>query len=255
MVTSYREQHQYPGRLIIVEGIDGSGKSTQLQLLQRWLISQGHTVFFTAWNSSKLVKETTKLGKKNRTLTPLTFSLLHATDFADRLFYHIMPPLKAGMIVLADRFFYTAFARDVARGCERDWVRKLYAFSIKPDLAFYFKVPVDVSIGRILSGRAKIKYYEAGMDLNMSQDPVESFTKFQTRVLDEYDRVVEEHGLRVIDATAEIDEQQELVRDVVTRMLSDYKPRWTHGETQVLRGGDSVSRLGVSELEGQVDRD
>ncbi len=250
MVAVYGQRHEYPGRLIIVEGIDGSGKSTQLQLLQRWLVSQGHTVFFTEWNSSKLVKETTKLSKKNRTLTPMTFSLIHATDFADRLFYQIMPPLKAGMIVLADRFFYTAFARDVARGCDRQWVRKLYAFSIQPDLAFYFKVPVDVSLGRILSGRAKIKYYEAGMDLNMSQDPVESFSKFQARVLDEYDRVVEEHKLTIIDATAEIDEQQEQVREVVTRALGNYQPRWRHGQAKVLRGGDSVPGTLVPEPQG-----
>ena len=246
----YGQPHQYPGRLIIVEGIDGSGKSTQLQLLQRWVVSQHHTVFFTEWNSSKLVKETTKLGKKNRTLTPLTFSLIHATDFADRLFYHIIPPLKAGMIVLADRYVYTAFARDVARGCDPAWARKLYDFAIRPDLAFYFKVPVDVSLGRILSGRAKIKYYEAGMDLNMSQDPVESFSKFQSKVLQEYDRVVEEYGLTVVDATAEIDEQQDVVREVVSRVLVDYHPRWTHGQTQVLRGGDPVPGSALPESQG-----
>lgn len=253
-MTAHNQPHQYPGRLIIVEGIDGSGKSTQLQLLQRWLISQGHTVFFTEWNSSKLVKETTKLGKKTRALTPLTFSLIHATDFADRLFYNIIPPLKAGMIVLADRYIYTAFARDVARGCHPDWVRKLYAFAIKPDLAFYFKVPVDVSLGRILSGRAKIKYYEAGMDLNMSADPVESFSKFQARILEEYDRVVEQYKLTVIDATAEIDEQQEIVRDVVTRALHHYQPRWKNGQAQIPGRGDSISRSSVPASQGQADR-
>lgn len=249
-MTGYGQPHQYPGRLIIVEGIDGSGKSTQLQLLQRWLVSQGHTVFFTEWNSSKLVKETTKLGKKNRTLTPLTFSLIHATDFADRLFYNMIPPLKAGMIVLADRYVYTAFARDVARGYERAWVRRLYAFAIRPDLAFYFKVPVDVSLGRILSGRAKVKYYEAGMDLNLSQDPVESFSRFQSKILEEYDRVVEEHKLTVIDATAEIGEQQEIVREVVTRALAKHDGRRTDAKTEVLRGGDSVPGTLVPESQG-----
>lgn len=224
-MDGYGQPHNYPGRLIIVEGIDGSGKSTQLQLLHRWLVSEGRTIFFTEWNSSRLVRETTKLGKKNRSLTPLTFSLLHATDFADRLFYNIIPPLKAGMIVLADRYVYTAFARDVARGCDPAWVRKLYHFAIRPDIDFYFKVPVDVSLGRILSGRAKIKYYEAGMDMNISQDPVESFSKFQSRVLEEYDRIVQEYQLTVIDATAEIDEQQELVRDAVTKILSEKKRR------------------------------
>ena len=253
-MKTYGQAHLYPGRLIIVEGIDGSGKSTQLQLLQRWIVSQGHTVFFTEWNSSRLVKETTKLGKKNRTLTPLTFSLIHATDFADRLFYHIIPPLKAGMIVLADRYVYTAFARDVARGCERAWVRKVYEFAIRPDIAFYFKVPVDVSLGRILSGRAKIKYYEAGMDLNMSQDPVESFSRFQSKVVEEYDRVVEEYRLDVVDATAEIDEQQELVREVVGRALATYRPEQSHGQAQVLRGGDPVPGALIPQSEGEVDR-
>ena len=250
LTTGPGRPHQYPGRLIIVEGIDGSGKSTQLQLLQRWLISQGHTVFFTEWNSSKLVKETTKASKKSRTLTPLTFSLIHATDFADRLFYQIIPPLKAGMIVLADRYAYTAFARDVARGCDPAWTRKLYGFAIQPDLAFYFKVPVDVSLGRILSGRASIKYYEAGMDLNISGDPIDSFTKFQTKVLAEYDRVVEEYHLTVVDATAEIDEQQELVRGVVTKMLTEYQPRGSNGQTQVLRRRDPLPSAGVAEPQG-----
>ena len=249
-MKGYGQPHQYPGRLIIVEGIDGSGKSTQLQLLQRWLTSQGHTVFFTEWNSSKLVKETTKLGKKNRTLTPLTFSLIHATDFADRLFYHMIPPLKAGMIVLADRYVYTAFARDVARGCEREWVRKLYAFAIRPDIAFYFKVPVDVSLGRILSGRAKVKYYEAGMDLNLSQDPVESFSRFQSKILEEYDRVVEEHQLTVIDATAEIDEQQEIVREVATRTLAKREPQRSDGQAQVPGRGDPVPGSVLPESQG-----
>ena len=254
-MKGYGQPHQYPGRLIIVEGIDGSGKSTQLQLLQRWLVSQGHTVFFTEWNSSKLVKETTKLGKKNRTLTPLTFSLIHATDFADRLFYNMIPPLKAGMIVLADRYVYTAFARDAARGCSPAWVRNLYEFAIRPDLAFYFKVPVDVSLGRILSGRASIKYYEAGMDLNMSQDPVESFTKFQSRILEEYDRVVAEYKLTEVDATAEIDEQQEIVRDMATRALANYNPvQQTNGQAEVLRGGDSVPGSLLPESQGQADR-
>src|SRR5205085_1044463 len=117
--------HPYPGKLIIVEGIDGSGKSTQLQLALRYLKTRGYPVFFTEWNSAELVKKVTKKGKKKRTLTPMTFSLLHATDFAHRLINNILPPLKAGMVVLADRYVYTAFARDVVRGCDPAWVRRL----------------------------------------------------------------------------------------------------------------------------------
>src|ERR1700693_6215080 len=121
MLNILTNRHEYPGKLFVVEGIDGSGKTTQLALLAKWLTAEGHRVFVTDWNSSFLVKAATKTGKKKNALTPMTFSLLHATDFADRLLYKIIPPLKAGMIVLADRYAYTAFARDAARGVERQW--------------------------------------------------------------------------------------------------------------------------------------
>ncbi|MCC2643900.1 MAG: tmk [Nitrospira sp.] len=224
-------RHPYPGKLIIVEGIDGSGKSTQLQLLQKWLESQGHKVFFTEWNSSNLVRTTTKRGKKNKSLTPTTFSLLHATDFASRLYHEILPPLKAGMLVLADRYMYTAFARDVVRGVSPSWVRKLYSFAIRPDLAFYFNVPIDVAMSRLLGGtRAQLKYYEAGMDLGLSQDINESFLLFQSRILTEYDKIVHEFGLTVMDATKDITIQQGDMRAMVSKALTQYKPRrGTHG--------------------------
>src|SRR5512146_82907 len=167
--------HEYPGKLIVVEGIDGSGKTTQLGLLAKWLAAAGHRVTLTEWNSSELVKTTTKIGKKKNALTPMTFGLLHATDFADRLIYKIVPPLKAGMIVLADRYCYTAFARDVARGVHPKWVRSLYGFAVQPDLTMYFRVPIEYSIDRLLGRRVKLKFYEAGMDLGWSVDPTESF--------------------------------------------------------------------------------
>lgn len=225
------QDHPYPGKLIIVEGIDGSGKSTQLLLLQKWLESQGHKVFFTEWNSSALVRETTKKGKKNKSLTPTTFSLLHATDFASRLYHEILPPLKAGMLVLADRYMYTAFARDVARGVSPAWVRKLYSFAIRPDLAFYYRVPIEVSISRLLTGtRAQLKYYEAGMDMGLSQDLVESFRIFQLRILTEYDKIVKEFDLILMDATKDIAAQQGDMREVVAKALVNYRPkRGTHG--------------------------
>ena len=223
--------HPYPGKLIIVEGIDGSGKSTQLLLLQKWLESQGHKVFFTEWNSSNLVRDTTKRGKKSKSLTPTTFSLLHATDFASRLYHEILPPLKAGMLVLADRYMYTAFARDVVRGVSPSWVRKLYSFAIRPDLAFYFNVPIDVAMARLLGGtRAQLKYYEAGMDLGLSQDINESFLLFQSRILTEYDKIVHEFGLTVMDATKDITAQQTDMRSMVSAALAQYKlRRGTHG--------------------------
>ena len=148
----------------------------------------------------------------------MTFSLLHATDFADRLLYKIIPPLKAGMIVLADRYTYTAFARDVTRGVDRRWVRELYSFAVRPDLAMYFRVPIEVSLDRLMARRVKLKFYEAGMDLGWSSNPAESFKLFQGKVLDEYDRLVDEYGLEVINAVGSITEQQRLVR----RLISPY---------------------------------
>jgi dTMP kinase len=176
-------------------------------------------VFVTEWNSSALVKAATKAGKKKNALTPMTFSLLHATDFADRLLYKIIPPLKAGMIVLADRYTYTAFARDAARNVDRQWVRDLYSFSVRPDRAVYFRVPIDTALDRLLARRVKLKFYEAGMDLGWSTNPTESFRLFQTKVLEEYDRIVGEHGLHVIDARGSITEQQRLFRGLIAEAL------------------------------------
>ncbi|HYO08730.1 MAG TPA: hypothetical protein VER17_07125 [Tepidisphaeraceae bacterium] len=223
-MDALRQPHSFPGKLIIVEGIDGSGKSTQLQLALRHLQAKGLKPFFTEWNSADLVKAVTKRGKKKMSLTPMTFSLLHATDFAHRLVHNILPPLKAGMIVLADRYVYTAFARDVIRGCDRDWVRKTYDFAPRPDRAFYFNVPIDVSVQRITSGRAKIKDYEAGMDLGLATDRVSSFKIFQGRILEEYGRIRDEYGLTEIDATLGIGEQQQLMRQMIDEALADYQP-------------------------------
>ncbi len=211
--------NQHPGVLIVVEGIDGSGKSTQLRLLHKWLQSEGYGVFFSEWNSSPLVKGTTKLGKKRRSLSPTTFSLIHATDFADRTEHQILPALKAGAIVLADRYIYTAFARDAARGVSRKWVRNLYSFCVKPDIALYFRVPLEVSLDRILTGRAQLKYYEAGMDIGLSNDIRESFTLFQDRIMREYDAMTDEFGLTVVDGTRTIEEQQSQVRAIVGDFL------------------------------------
>ncbi len=215
--------HRFPGRLFIVEGIDGSGKSTQLMLLHRWLRSEGYGVVFSEWNSSMVVKDTTKRGKKRKLLTPATFCLIHATDFADRMERNIIPLLKAGAIVLCDRYIYTAFARDVARGLDRAWVRDLYSFAVKPTVAFYFQVPLEVSMERLHGARAGFKFYEAGLDLGLSEDPDESFRVFQGRILEEYEQMVPEYGLTVIDATQPIEAQQEQMRQVVISKLEKAK--------------------------------
>ncbi|MDW0141326.1 MAG: dTMP kinase [Nitrososphaeraceae archaeon] len=218
-MTEGRKDFSIDGKLIIVEGIDGSGKSTQIRLLEKWLRYIGIPVFFTEWNSSEQIKEIISIGKKKNLLTPTTFSLLHATDFAARYERNIFPLLRAGYVVLADRYIYTAFARDVVRGCSPEWVRNVYSLAVKPDIAFYFKVPVEISFDRIVKNRPKLKYYEAGMDLNLSNDPYESYRIFQGRIIDEYESMVEPEGLTVIDGTKDIEEQQELMRQKVKEIL------------------------------------
>lgn len=204
-----------PGRLFIVEGIDGSGKSTQLDLLHKWLVSQGYLVIFTEWNSSRIVRRTTRRGKRRRILTPLTFSLIHAADFSSRVHEQIIPALQAGAIVLADRYVFTAYARDAARGVSANWLRRLYAFAPDPTMAFYFDVPLDEAIRRIELGRDDLNYYEAGMDLGLSQSPAQSFRLFQGIIREQYGKLVDEFGLERIDATGTLVNQQEQMRALV----------------------------------------
>ena len=208
------------GKLIVVEGIDGSGKSTQIRLVGKWLKSRLIPVFMTEWNSSELVKEITSKGKKKNSLTPTTFSLLHATDFADRYERNIFPLLRAGYIVLADRYVYTAYARDIVRGCNPKWIQKVYDFAVKPDAVFYFRVPIDIAIERIMVGRPKLKYYEAGMDLNLSNDPFDSYRIFQSRIIEQYESMIKPEGFIVIDGTSGIEEQQQLVRNAIVKLLT-----------------------------------
>ncbi|MBA2124251.1 dTMP kinase [bacterium Unc6] len=216
------------GRLIVFEGLDGAGKSTQIYLLKKFLEAQKVKVFLSQWNSSSTVKEATRKGKKQRILTPTTFSLIHSTDFTNRYEREIFPLLEAGFVVLCDRFIYTAFARDVARGCDRDWVKNLYSFVRKPDITFYCRVPLDIAVNRILGGRSKLKYFEAGMDIGLSDNIEESFRLFQSRVFDEYEKLCADAGtgFKVIDASLSIKQQQDAVREIVKQNIDILSFRW-----------------------------
>jgi len=215
----FSKNHDLKGVLICVEGIDGSGKSTQLDLLYSWLKSKNLDVILTCWNSSDLIADTTKKAKKKNLLSGRTFSLLHAVDFADRLEKVIIPAMKAGFIVLADRYVYTAFARDVARDVDKKWVRNMYGFAIKPDLTLYFDVSAKVSLERICTNRQP-KYYEAGMDLKLSNNPYKSYVLFQNRVIEQYKDMVDEYGLVKMDANDTIHKKQMYFRKLVTELLN-----------------------------------
>ena len=184
-----------------------------------------------------MVKEITRRGKKKQILTPTTFCLIHAADFADRIERDIIPALRSGGVVLTDRYIYTAFARDVVRGVDPQWVRRVYRFAVKPTMAFYFRVPLDVALGRILGGRNALKYYEAGMDLQLSDDIEDSFRRFQGSILKQYETLVKEFGLIVIDATLPIEEQQAQMRAIAKEKLVGLKrlTNHNHGSVSVLR--------------------
>lgn len=223
-----KNNNHLPGKLYVVEGCDGSGKSTQIYLFNRWLKSEGYDVFFTEWNSSELIRESTSEAKKKNLLTPTTFSLMHASDFADRYEKMILPQLRAGYIVLCDRYIYTAYARDMARGCDREWVKNVYSFAVKPDIIFYFKAPLEISLNRILAGRLQLEYHEAGMDMGFSDNPIESFKIFQGIIKIHYDEMSENEGFTIIDASESIEAQQAIVRNIVKKDLEGYVPPCKH---------------------------
>ena len=215
-----------PGKLIAVEGLDGSGKSTQISLIHRWLRLENYKVFFTEWNSSPLVHRSTQKGKEQHLLTPTTFALIHCTDFADRYERQILPLLNAGYIVLSDRYVYTGYARDAARSVSKRWVRDLYSFAYPPDLTLFFDVPPDVAFNRILGSRPELKFYEAGLDMGFSVDPYESFKKFQGRIHNEYHNMIDEFGLVRIDATLPHEEQQRQFRALLQEKIDLESFKW-----------------------------
>ncbi|AHC52078.1 thymidylate kinase [Sulfolobus acidocaldarius SUSAZ] len=205
------------GILIAFEGIDGSGKSSQASLLKSWLSKRRYT-FITEWNSSEWIHDIIKEAKKKNLLTPLTFSLIHATDFADRYEKYILPMLKCGFIVIADRYIYTAYARDSVRGVDIEWVKKLYSFAVKPDITFYIRVPSEVALKRLKSSRRQIKPTEAGADVFPNLTPEEGFIKYQSSIIEVYDRIAEENNFVVVDGTKDPRQVQSEIRGKVMEL-------------------------------------
>lgn len=217
------EKGRKKGYLIVVEGVDGSGKTTQAHRLHQALTRNGSEVVFTEWSSSRLVSKIIKKGKRENLLMPYTFSTLHATDFADRQERLIKPALDSGKMVIADRYFYTALARDVARGLDREWVKNLYAFALPPDAVLYFRVAAELSLSRIVAERQP-KFYEAGMDLHLAEDIYASFLQFQAKVIKEYDKMGKSSGFHVIDGSLPVEEQSDLVKKALQGVFPDLFP-------------------------------
>jgi dTMP kinase len=219
----YVDIGSYPGKIIAIEGTDGVGRSTQIRLLREWLEVQGYGVVETGWTRSTLMQPTIDLAKASNTLNKLTFVLLYATDFADRLEKEIIPALKAGFIVLADRYIFTALARARVRGVDRSYLRNLYGFGIAPHLVFYLRVDVDTLIKRVLQSGG-MDFWESGMDMKLGDDIYESFRTYQTKLLREYNALADEFGFRTLDARQPVDRIQQELRRQIGAFLSAGEP-------------------------------
>jgi dTMP kinase len=210
------KQHGLPGRLVVFEGIDRSGRSTQIARLFEWLDGRGVDLVKTDWSTSPHISKAIHKAKAEGTLRPITFSLFYAADFADRVANVIVPALERGEVVVADRYVYTAFARDVARGADRGWLETLYRFAPQPDVVFYLRVSPDVTQQRVPSVPIKaLDRYEAGLDLGLSADPARSFQIYQRRVFDEFERLSSEYQFVVLDGERKIDAISRSIRDTV----------------------------------------
>lgn len=219
----YLKPFQVKGKLIVIEGTDGTGRSTQVDLLKNWLEVQGYAVVETGWTRSNLMHKSIEMAKSGNMLDRTTFSMLYATDFADRLENQIIPALKSGHIVLADRYVYTAFARDVVRDADPKWVRNLFSFALVPDLVVYMKVDIETLVPRVIESGG-MNYWEAGMDLHMGQDLFDSFVNYQSILIKQYDALAKEFGFEVVDARKSVDEIQEKIRETVKEILGKVRP-------------------------------
>jgi len=192
------------GKLIVIEGADGVGRSTQVWLLKQWLETNGHAVLATRMTRSALAGKGLREAKKGTTLGRVTMALFYATDFADRLEHEVIPALKAGFIVLTDRYIYTLIARALVRGIDADWLRDVYGFALIPDKVFYLRAEVDDLVTRVLQEDG-FDYWESGMDLHLGDDMYDSFVAYQKRMRMQFDEMVDNYGFTVIDARRSID--------------------------------------------------
>jgi dTMP kinase len=216
----YQSIKDLPGKLIVLEGTDGVGRSTQIQMLRRWLEDEGFAVSDTGLRRSPLTQPGLDAAKSGHTLSPLTMSLFYATDFADRLENSIIPALKAGFIILSDRYFYSIIARDIVRGADPEWARKVYGFAMKPDMVLYLRADVPALVTRIVHGRG-FNYWEAGFDVRCADNLYDSFCVYQSRLVEQFDQMAEEYGFVTVDANRPVqplfDDLKRHIRELFTR--------------------------------------
>ncbi len=218
----YLKPFTLKGKFICIEGTDGIGRSTQVDLLKNWLEVQGYAVVETGWTRSNLMHKSIEMAKSGTMMDRMTFSLLYATDFADRLENQIIPALKSGHIVIADRYIYTAFARDVVRNSSQKWIRDVFGFALVPDVVIYMKMDIETLIPRVIE-TGGMNYWEAGMDMHMGQDLFDSFVNYQSLLIAEYDKLSKEFSFEVVDARKGVDEIHHEIRDKVKEILGRVK--------------------------------
>jgi dTMP kinase len=232
---AYLNLNDLKGRLIAIEGTDGVGRSTHIELLQEWLEVQGYGVVTTGWTRSSLMSKTIEAAKQGNILDRWSFSLLYATDFADRLEHQIIPALRSGFIVLADRYIYTAFARDAVRSGDRKWIRDVFGFAVVPDLVCYLRIDVDTLALRVIE-TSGMNYWESGMDMKLGADLYDSFKKYQGLLIEEFDKMAEEFKFEVVDARRPPEEIQDILRAQIEPLL---KSNGRQSEIQVLSTSSS----------------
>ena len=230
----YSKVDDLKGALITIEGTDGVGRSTQVAQLKQWLEVQGYGVIDTGWTRSELMSETIMAAKAGHSLNRLTFSLMYATDFADRLEKIVIPALRSGFVVLADRYVFTAFARSVVRGADPKWIRSVFGFALVPDMTLYLQIDVDSLIPRLLEDR-RVDFWEAGMDMHLGTDLYDSCRKYQWRLIREYNRMARQYGFIKVDATLPPDQIQARIRRNVQALLEERRMRTLTENLQSLR--------------------
>jgi dTMP kinase len=219
----YRLIDDLPGKLIVLEGADGVGRSTQTQLLRRWLEDEGFAVSDTGLRRSAMTQKGLDDAKQGHTLSRITMSLFYATDFADRLENQIIPALEAGFIVLSDRYFYSIMARDIVRGADPEWAKQIYGFALKPDLVLYLRANVNDLVSRLIHGRG-LNYWEAGMDVHAADNLYDSFINYQSELGLMFDQLAQEYGFVTINAGRPVMEVFADLQAQIRNLLEDEQP-------------------------------